>query len=63
MTNSESRKAWHRIQPASSVRFKPTQGANHKTDEIDTPSFLGDQLKLTPAGERLFICGSNWSNI
>jgi len=62
MTNSESRKAWHRIQPASSVRFNRTThgGARHKTDEaVDTPSYVGDHTKLTAAGERFYFgyCG------
>jgi hypothetical protein len=57
MTNRESKEGWLALVPKGSVRFKRTQGPDHKFDQDDTLSYLGDHCQLTEPGERLlFSC-------
>ena len=65
MTNRESKQGWLAIQPTGKVRFCSTHlGPKARaTDETDTSSYLGEHCKLTPVGEELFCCGSNWSQV
>ena len=55
MTTRESKRGWIALMPTGEVRFKRPQGASHKVEEVDTPSYLGDHCKLTDVGEKFFF--------